>query len=88
MVDVVKTIMLENNYTYGNIQGSSAINYLLCRKDIMNHVLNFEVKDPNILSDHCCVTFSLKSCNVSVNKDKVEICCTCENGKTEKRNVY
>jgi hypothetical protein len=45
-------------YTCINTQGSSVIDYVLCRTDI--------------LSDHCCVHINLKSWKISENEDKTE----------------
>jgi hypothetical protein len=59
-------------YTCINTQGSSVINYVLCRIDLMQFISHFELSDQNVLSDHCYVHFNLKSCKIFENEDKTE----------------
>ena len=46
-------------YTFVNSRGSSLIDYVLCKPELFECVHDFKVHDPNILSDHCLVNFSL-----------------------------
>ncbi|XP_053395382.1 uncharacterized protein LOC123523921 isoform X1 [Mercenaria mercenaria] len=54
-------------YTCINSQGSSTIDYVLCRDSLWECINSFEIMEPNILSDHCIVSFSMKS------KSQIEI---------------
>ncbi|XP_052772033.1 uncharacterized protein LOC128211362 isoform X1 [Mya arenaria] len=46
-------------YTLVNAAGCSTIDLVLCSKKMFCCVKSFNVLDPNILSDHCVVSFSL-----------------------------
>ena len=46
-------------YTFVNSIGSSVIDYVLCRPDLFDNVSHFCVHDPNILSDHCLIEFTV-----------------------------
>ena len=39
--------------------GKSVVDYVLCKQDLFSMVSNFVIDEPNILSDHCTVRFSL-----------------------------
>ena len=39
--------------------GHSVVDYVLCKSDMFFLVNSFDVDEPNILSDHCVVSFSL-----------------------------
>lgn len=55
-------------YTFVGSGGSSVVDYILASQDLFNFVKEFEVLEPNILSDHCCIEFSLDcSKQLSVN---------------------
>ena len=54
-------------YTCINKQGSSVIDMVLAKSNIFHLVHSFELDEPNILSDHSFLTFSLKSCVVYGN---------------------
>lgn len=41
--------------------GSSTVDYVLCKCEIMKLFKSFEIEDPNILSDHCIINFSIKT---------------------------
>ena len=64
-------------YTFVGNRGSSLVDYVLGSQEMFNFVKSFEVQEPNILSDHCVVIFSLKfgSCmmqeNESDNYDRI-----------------
>ena len=45
-------------YTFVNSNGSSVIDYVLCKHAMFRNIAFFSVDDPNILSDHCLVKFS------------------------------
>ena len=45
-------------YTFVNSAGSSVIDYVLCRPDMLENITHFRVNDPNILSDHCLIEFT------------------------------
>ena len=47
--------------------GSSVVDLVLCRTPFFDCFNTFSVGDPNILSDHCCVQFSLKRCLLDSN---------------------
>jgi exonuclease III len=46
-------------FTYVDKLGSSLIDYVICSQSLINMFSSFDVDDPNILSDHCAVNFSL-----------------------------
>ena len=48
------------SYTYVGSAGCSSIDYCIVNPDILNCFSSFHVYDPNILSDHCLIEFSLK----------------------------
>jgi hypothetical protein len=50
------------NYTYISHTGKSLVDYVLASPSFLNTFCYFKVGMPNILSDHCTVSFSLK-CN-------------------------
>ena len=47
--------------TYVGSAGRSLVDYVIVSQEIFSLVDNFSVSDPNILSDHCIVNFSLCS---------------------------
>ena len=47
-------------YTFVGHRGSSVVDYVLGSQDMFDFVKSFEVHDPNILSDHCLVSFSFQ----------------------------
>ena len=56
------------NFTFVNLQGSSTIDFVLCKPCLFPLVSSFMILEPNILSDHCVFSFSLKQTNRSVLK--------------------
>ena len=46
-------------YTFVGSRGSSVVDYVLSSQDLFKCIKHFQVHDPNILSDHCLLTFSL-----------------------------
>ena len=47
-------------YTFVGSRGSSLVDYVLASQDLFPFVKEFDVQDPNILSDHCVINFSFK----------------------------
>ena len=47
-------------YTYIGFNGSSVIDYMLSSQNMLDLVKSFNIEDPNILSDHCCVKLVLE----------------------------
>lgn len=45
-------------FTFVGSRGSSVVDYVLCTQDLFGNVSHFKVHEPNILSDHCLLTFS------------------------------
>ncbi|KAL4236139.1 hypothetical protein ACF0H5_004525 [Mactra antiquata] len=66
-------------YTCVKSNGSSVVDYVLCKPTLFDFINNFVVDDPNIYSVHCCVNFSI-SCNdinnqnlyVGVNEENIK----------------
>ena len=50
-------------YTFVGSSGSSVIDYVLVNPSLLPIISTFHVSEPNILSDHCLIDFSLR-CNV------------------------
>ncbi|XP_052276939.1 uncharacterized protein LOC127876070 [Dreissena polymorpha] len=46
-------------FTCVNTQGCSVVDYVLCKSDVLKLFKTFEIYDPNIVSDHCVISFSL-----------------------------
>ena len=38
-------------------RGSSLVDYVLASQDLFQCISKFEVEDPNIISDHCLISF-------------------------------
>lgn len=55
-----------------NTQGRSVIDFVLCKTKKINNVCNIEISDPNILSDHCSVYFSLKSRHIQNDNENID----------------
>lgn len=47
-------------FTFVGSRGSSVVDYVLTSQNLFDHVYKFEVQDPNILSDHCLISFSFE----------------------------
>ena len=50
-------------------RGSSLIDYVIVSEDLLSHISDFYVSDPNILSDHCTVNFVIQN-SISETKDE------------------
>ena len=52
-------------YTFVGSRGSSVVDYILSSQDLFTNISHFKVHDPNILSDHCLLSFSFnfENCN-------------------------
>ena len=44
-------------YTFVGSRGSSVVDYVLSTQDLFTNIRQFKVHKPNILSDHCLLTF-------------------------------
>ena len=44
-------------YTFVGRRGSSLVDYVLASQNLFPFVKEFGVQDPNILSDHCVISF-------------------------------
>lgn len=51
-------------YTFVGNRGSSLVDYVLASQNLFDYVTSFKVHDPNILSDHCLLSFSFDFCLV------------------------
>ena len=47
-------------FTFVGSRGSSVVDYVLGSQKLFNFIKEFEVQDPNILSDHCLIKFSFE----------------------------
>ena len=56
-----------------NHRGESTVNYVLCDKASLYNVSDFIIHDANSLSDHCIISFCLKSMVYSVDIDRGNI---------------
>ena len=45
-------------YTFVGSRGSSVVDYILSSQDLFTNISHFKANDPNILSDHCLLSFS------------------------------
>ena len=56
-------------YTYVGYSGRSVVDYVIANHSLFDLFYTFQVCEPNILSDHCAVEFSLLSrCTISSDK--------------------
>ena len=60
---------MEGKCTYVGSRGSSLIDYVIVSEDLLSHISDFYVSDPNILSDHCTVNFVIQN-SISETKDE------------------
>ena len=51
----------EGKCTYEGSNGSSLVDYVLVSEEFLGDFTEFYISDPNILSDHCTVNFSIKN---------------------------
>ncbi len=64
--------MLASGSTHNNVgyNGRSLIDYIIIGpSDMLSQIKYFDVKSPNILSDHCDIQFALQSSNVNMDGD-------------------
>ena len=47
--------------TYVESNGASLIDYVLASEELLTNFVTFDVFDPNPISDHCFIEFSLKN---------------------------
>lgn len=47
-------------YTFVGSRGSSVVDYVLSSQELFRFIKDFEVQEPNILSDHCLINFSFE----------------------------
>ena len=52
-------------YTYDGSTGRSVIDYVAVNSYLLDVISDFHVGDPNILSDHCAVEFSMPCKNIN-----------------------
>lgn len=52
-------------HTYVGSTGSSVIDYIIANPSLLDVISSFHVADPNILSDHCCIDFSILCKDIS-----------------------
>lgn len=45
-------------FTFVGNRGCSVVDYILSSQNLFNFIQEFEVQEPNILSDHCRINFS------------------------------
>lgn len=60
--------------TFVGNRGCSLVDYCIVNPDIFNFFTSFDVHEPNILSDHCLVEFSLKSKTFINNDANLNFC--------------
>ncbi|KAL4240483.1 hypothetical protein ACF0H5_001275 [Mactra antiquata] len=65
------------NYTFVGSNGSSVVDYVICTRNLFPHVETFNINDPNILSDHCLISFAyifykIEECNLQIDKNNYE----------------
>ncbi|KAL4233737.1 hypothetical protein ACF0H5_008417 [Mactra antiquata] len=62
------------NFTCVKESGCSVVDYVLCKPNLLPFFESFYIHDPNIISDHCAISFSLKCvssiCNVGIEQPK------------------
>ena len=60
-------------YTFVGSRGRSLVDYVLSSQDMFNFIKNFEVQEPNILSDHCLVKFCFEfPCDRTISQESDE----------------
>ena len=53
-------------FTFVGSRGSSVVDYILASQNLFDYVSKFKVHDPNLLSDHCLITFSFEFGNEEI----------------------
>ena len=59
-------------YTYVGSTGRSVIDYVIATPNVLNTISTFHVGEPNILSDHCLIDFSISRNSISEPVDVSE----------------
>ena len=54
-------------FTFVGSRGSSVVDYILASQNLFDYVSKFKVHDPNLLSDHCLITFSFEFGNEEIS---------------------
>ena len=67
-------------YTFVGSRGSSVVDYVLSSQNLLSFIDTFSISEPNILSDHCNLSFSL---NFTKNEPM-----TCKNAKIPEKVKY
>ena len=78
-------------YTFVGRRGSSLVDYVLSSQSLFSLVKTFDVQNPNIMSDHCLVHFSLELAVVNEdrqNDDKESVALNINGARSEKQNFY
>ena len=63
---------MEGKCTYVGSQGSSLIDYIIVSEDLLSHISDFYVSDPNILSDHYTVNFAIQNSIFETKDEEVD----------------
>lgn len=66
----------QGNYTFVSHTGKSLVDYVIASPSIMNMFNKFCVGKPNLLSDHCTISFSLKCNNIKTVQQDEGNCCS------------
>ena len=74
-------------FTFVGSRGSSVVDYILSSQDLFHRFRSFVVQDPNIMSDHCIINFSLEFENVKYQNSESETCGSVD-GKYKWNNEY
>ena len=48
--------------TFFSHRGESAIDYIMCSKAVVRNVVDFEIHEPNVFSDHVVVSCTISMC--------------------------
>lgn len=91
---------LMGRYTHVGARGSSVVDYVLTTQAMLNNIQSFSVGEPNIMSDHCIVNFSLSFCKPNeIHSEANTSTAPCSNNeqnptdskyvwKSEKKNTF
>ena len=56
--EFIPITVIHHRVTFVGSRGSSVVDYVLSTQDLFTNLSQFKVHEPNILSDHCLLTFS------------------------------
>ena len=70
--------------TFVGHQGCSLVDYVICTQNLFQHVKTFEISEPNILTDHCLISFSFDS----DKPDSNETTCNCVYDQVNRKYVW